>query len=502
MTTGEAVTRRVPFALYPAAILVVFVLHLWAASGVSPFAATRALAVSVAIGLGLSALGAVVMRDRHRGGIFALLLVLLLLAGGRPAALPIALIPMALLLVDRYGPAHRSLDWPWIGRIASRLTAVFALAVVLETVQLGRVGDLVASLGAETPLAANAAGQPPANAPDVYVILLDGYARADVLEDLFDYDDSPFLDGLRTDGFEVATQSHSNYLVTNLSVSSFLNYRQLADIPALQPLIRDPGATEGPAVHRAISKAAILDDFRKLGYQTVGVSSGFEQPAVRGADTFVDEGQLNEFEIQLMRASVITPIVTAVAPDAYSGNQRERIESVFRTVEGLAAGTSARPRFVFAHVPSPHGPWVDQADGSPRVVTSLETWYFDTPETTGLTRQEVIDGYVGQVAYLGKRTREAVESIIRTSARTPVILVISDHGSSLDVTAANPEQRLRNLFAAYTPGHEALFADDLTLIGVMPTLFDAYFGVELPRPAETLFTGGPKGLFDPVPIDP
>ena len=168
----------------------------------------------------------------------------------------------------------------------------------------------------------------------------------------------------------------------------------------------------------------------------------------------------------------------------------------------LAADRDAGPKFVFAHVPSPHGPWVQKADGSARVMTSLETWYFDTPETTGLSRDEVIQGYVGQSAYLGQRARAAIEAIQKASARPPVILLISDHGSSLDVSAANPEQRLRNLFAAYTPGHPGLFARDLTLIGVFPTLFDAYFGVELPRPPETMFTGGPKGLFDPVPIKP
>ena len=493
---------RPPFALYPAAILVLVALHLWAASGVSPFAATRALLVCALVGVGVSALGAAVMRDRHRGGLFAVLLVILLLAGGRPAAVPIAVIPMALLLLDRYGPRRSGLNWPWIGRIVSRATAVFALAVLLEAIQLGRPADVVTALRTETPLASATAAQPAPDAPDVYVILLDGFARSDVLEDTFDYDDSPFLDGLREDGFEVADQSHSNYLVTNLSVSSLLNYRELGDIPALKPLIADPGATEGGPVHRAIAGAAVLDDFRRLGYETVGISSGFEQPAVRGADAFVDDGELNEFEIQMLRASIIPPIVTALVPDAFSGNQRERIESVFESVESLAARRAPRPRFVFAHVPSPHGPWVQQADGSPRIMTSLETWYFDTPETTGMSRDEVIKGYVGQSAYLGQRTRAAVEAIQRSSARPPVILVISDHGSSLDVTAANPERRLRNLFAAYTPGHPRLFADDVTLIGVFPTLFKAYFDVELPRPAETMFTGGPKGLFDPVPIEP
>jgi hypothetical protein len=319
--------------------------------------------VCAVVGIGACALGAAIMRDRHRGGLFATLIVILLLVGGRPAAIPIVLIPMALLLIERYGPRRSTLNWPWIGLMVTRVTAIFALAVLLEAIQLGRPGDLVTALRTETPLAPGPTAQPPADAPDVYVILLDGYARADVLEDTFDYDDSPFLDGLRSDGFEVADESHSNYLVTNLSVSSLLNYRQLGDIPALQPLIANPGATEGGPVHRAISGAAVLDDFRKLGYETVGVGSGFEQPAVRGADRFVDAGELNEFEIQMLRASIIPPIVTAIAPDAFSGNQRQRIESVFQTIEGLAADHSGRPRFV-----GPEGGRLAAGDDEPRDV--------------------------------------------------------------------------------------------------------------------------------------
>src|SRR5262245_42533313 len=186
---------RLPFAIYPAAILLLVALHLWAASGVSPFAATRVLIVCALVGVAASALGAAMMRDRHRGGLFATLIVFLLLVGGRPAAILIIVIAMVLLLVERYGPRRSSLDWAWIGRMVSRVTAVFALAVVLEAIQLGRPADVVTALQTETPIAsATAAPSAPADAPDVYVILLDGYARADVLEDIFDYDDSPFLD--------------------------------------------------------------------------------------------------------------------------------------------------------------------------------------------------------------------------------------------------------------------------------------------------------------------
>ena len=153
---------RLPFAVYPAAILLLVALHLWAASGVSPFAATRALLVCALLGIGACVLGAAIMRDRHRGGLFATLLVILLLVGGRPAAIPIVLIPMALLLIERYGPRRSTLNWPWIGLMVTRVTAIFALAVLLEAIQLGRPGDLVTALRTETPLAPGSAAQPPA----------------------------------------------------------------------------------------------------------------------------------------------------------------------------------------------------------------------------------------------------------------------------------------------------------------------------------------------------
>ena len=55
-------------------------------------------------------------------------------------------------------------------------------------------------------------------------------------------------------------------------------------------------------------RPAILDDFRSIGYETITVSSGFEQVAVRGSDQFLDPGQINEFEIQLLRPSLSRPL--------------------------------------------------------------------------------------------------------------------------------------------------------------------------------------------------
>ena len=56
--------------------------------------------------------------------------------------------------------------------------------------------------------------------PDIYLIILDSYTRADVLEKYYHFDNSPFLNQLRDMGFYVAACSQSNYPTTRFSLSS------------------------------------------------------------------------------------------------------------------------------------------------------------------------------------------------------------------------------------------------------------------------------------------
>ena len=69
--------------------------------------------------------------------------------------------------------------------------------------------------------------------PDIYYIILDGYARSDVMSKLFGFDNEPFLKRLEQKGFYVARRSTANYCQTPLSLSSSLNAVYLNDlIPA------------------------------------------------------------------------------------------------------------------------------------------------------------------------------------------------------------------------------------------------------------------------------
>ena len=54
----------------------------------------------------------------------------------------------------------------------------------------------------------------PGNLPDIYYIILDSYARQDVLKEVGGYDNSDFINYLTSKGFYVASESCSKYTHT------------------------------------------------------------------------------------------------------------------------------------------------------------------------------------------------------------------------------------------------------------------------------------------------
>src|SRR5262245_44863707 len=501
--TATAAARSRGIALYPAVIVAVLILHVWATSGVSPFGAVRAMVAAALIALVVVAICSALMPDRHLAGVAALIVILGLAVGGREPLVAVALIA-AMGLVLWAGSRRLSVDWEWIGRQARRATTVLVLAVLIEIIQLGRVQDAAFAFQYERGPAGLTGSLPAASpgAPDVYVILLDGYPRHDVLADTFGIDNSAFIDGLARRGFDVSSRSHSNYLSTIPSLISFLNFRQLADVPPLAGQMGGENDRIGSAVHHAIAEAAVIPAFRSRGYETIAIGSGFEDTALRSVDRFLDAGYLNDFEVTLARPTVLASLALAVNPDAFSSGQRGRIEWEFTQLEVLSREAHAAPRFVYAHVPSPHRPWVVDADGRPIPATDLETWYFGPNHLPDVSRAAITERLGGQVRYVGQRALRAIDAILAGSNGSAVILVVSDHGASGDLATANSELVLRNLFAAYTPAHRGLFPQDTTLVNVFPTILTAYLDADEPRAAETLHIAGAGGYFDPDEVQP
>ena len=516
-TSGEGVAavvappstgRRLPIAWYPTVLAVALVVELINVGGTSPFAAARPMILAIVGGILLAALGRLVLGDRDRGGVLAALWVLALL-GSEDLRLTFAIVAATvLLLLERYAlpPARQTIRWSRIDRIAGRIVIVLCLAVVIQAVQLGSIGSAERAIVRETPLRPTIAAAPASSAdPDIYMILLDGHTRSDVLQSVFDRDESPIEETLEADGFQVAPKSRSNYTQTAETLTSMFNQAHLADMDAMEDLLdQTEDEPPGTVVRELINDNPTWQFLHGRGYELDAVSSGFEQVALREADRFVDTGQLNEFEVAVLKRSLLGYVLEWLAPDAVSAQQRDRIRGDFEAFATAPSWIGPGPQFVFVHVPSPHPPWVFHADGSPRTVGFREDWLAETPASTGLTIDELETGYSDQVADVDRRLLEALprlDAAITQRGRPAITIVFSDHGSWIGADGGDIRLRFKNLLAIRSTAGPVDIADNETLVNLFPDLFDQVFDAGWARQPDTEWRFGTKSAFELYSVD-
>ncbi|UCF60774.1 MAG: hypothetical protein JSV37_13605, partial [Anaerolineaceae bacterium] len=105
--------------------------------------------------------------------------------------------------------------------------------------------------------------------PDIYYIILDMYVRDDVLMDIFDFNNSPFLDRLTEMGFYVAGCSQSNYTDTPLSFASSFNVAYLESF-AEELVSRN---LDHYRIEPYVRKSLVLRALKDLGYTIVNIES-------------------------------------------------------------------------------------------------------------------------------------------------------------------------------------------------------------------------------------
>lgn len=508
--------RRIPW--HPVLFATTIVVTAWLDAAVSPFAAFRTLAVAVLLALVLTGVIGLVLRSLTLGGMAASAVIGLMWSrqliatltelGGRMGWLAIAwigLIGLALVLGARAVlRATGSLDRDRLTSILDR-AAILLLVVSLGLGLLrGRMSEVPHDLAQGVPLEAAPARSETSDVPDMYVILLDGYPRADVLQFAFDLDNSDFTDALAQRGFTVATASHSDYLWTHVSVPSALNLAYVEQIPAMADVI-EGRAPRQPTLRTTIADNVAFEVARQHGLTTVAVASGFEEVAPRRADVYIDGGELNEFEVSLLSSTFAGDVLSLVAPDFASGQQRSRIRFNLGVLGDVAA-VNLGPRLVWVHVPAPHQPTVFGAGGSAVPVPITPHFFADSPLERGENPGEFIARYRAQLPVLNELVLSAVDSILERSAEPPVIVLFSDHGSAsaVDWNATQPNQadparlaeRTGNFFAALTPSRTDIFPNDISPVDIFRLLYDAYLGTNYGRAVP------PEDGGQVAPIDP
>lgn len=319
---------------------------------------------------------------------------------------------------------------------------------------------------------------PGSGGPDIFVLVLDGYARADTLSSEFGIDNGPFLGALEEAGFVVDDASHSSYMKTWLTIASMLHMEYVSDIPIFQDPTLDPAGQHRLAT-RAILQAPVADALRQRGYEIVAGTSSFTETDLTNADRLLDAGQPTNFENHLLEITPIAGAIEALWPGLLARLQADQVREGLDHLETVAREPRAGPIFMLSHVEAPHTPFAVDGDGNPlpmpdcypRSCTAFEHYI----STLGMTQAE----YGTQLAeYLEWTNAQVLDAVMTTVRERPdaVVIVMSDHGSRFDPD--DPDEHFRNLFAARTPGVEEVFPRGGHPVNVFRSLSNAYFGTQ------------------------
>lgn len=444
------------------------------------------------IGAGIVyALFGLILRRPHRAAIVTSLFIVLFFSFGRldflhstvGAEWTAVYISFLFLL----GIAAALLFGRWLPAVTRWLTIVATILVIGQPIMaLTRPSTSSSSTAAptETTWTVNSPAR-----PDIYIIILDAYGGASLLRDMYDYDNTPFLSELRTRGFDVVEESRSNYNQTVFSMTTMFHMNLLDEIGRL----RGEPVVDTPTLNSVYKNNPVMRFAQSLGYTTVAYQTSFPLTDFKNADVFLEpNGGLSEFQNLMIATTPIPYILRGLNTSTLNEILRRQTLFVFDHLAEQAK--KAVPTFTYAHVVSPHPPFLFNADGSPTTDPMLQRprdgdrWALNDEE-----RARYRQAYIPQLQYLNTRVLKVVDDILATSPEPPVIVLMSDHGPGSewrgnDLAATNLRERYSNLLSIYMPpGTTPAPYRGMSLVNVFPVVFNRVFGSDIPFRADRYF---------------
>lgn len=306
----------------------------------------------------------------------------------------------------------------------------------------------------------------PVNLPDIYYIILDGYASSEVLNDIYGFNNDSFINFLKGKGFKIATDARSNYALTFLSLASSLNMKY---VNYLANIVGEASADRVFASN-LIKDNEVLKILKLKGYQAIHFSSGWgSTDSNKFADVNVYCGKINQVETVLLLTTVLKPFESLYLPQ----NTRERILCTFSELGGIKEDTKG-PIFVFSHIVSPHPPYVFGADGEKVEESEVKV-------SAGLDDWKNQSGYLNQLIFINKKVKGLIEKLTADKKNPPIIIIQADHGSASTpgMEEYNPnliQERMRPFIAFNFPGIEDdPVLESITPVNIFRFVFNNYF---------------------------
>lgn len=400
---------------------------------------------------------------------------------------------------------------------------VFVVCFIFA-VQLGKVGmriweirkDLTYTQPQSSLQQANKASS---NKPNVYYLLFDRYANATTLKNSYNYDNTPLLDNLKQQGFVVRDDAYANYPFTTQSVSSTLSADYHAKLGAE---FRNSAAGFQTAFpyRKILDNAPVTQAFQANGYNYNQVSSWWDFTRDNpSADTnpsksfrlrlFGKNFWLTDLQRDIVNKSILSPLLlkgatvgkTTLVQYQLDRNPQQNFFAEIEALKAIAANskTQAKPQFTFAHILSPHDPYVFDAQGN-------NPTYDNNRNDNGV--DETIK-YTNQLTFVNTQLTELIKTI-RTNDPTAAIVLQADEGpypkqfrgtltadhyfDPINLPVAEQRQKFGVLAAYYMPDvDEQTVTTSITAsTNAFRFVLNQYLGYELPLLPDCQFTAGDK----------
>jgi len=306
--------------------------------------------------------------------------------------------------------------------------------------------------------------------PDIYLIVLDGHGRADVLKDEFGFDNSQFINGLTDMGFYVASCSQSNYASTKYSLTSMfqMDYIQLVNGQDKLPTLKKTPFLEAL---RAKGYSVITFENYASGHFELGEDEDLRLSRHQFALGEMDiSGGLNEFEKIMLNTSITRLFLDTEIIPGFNENKLVKLEyyehylQTKYILEKLPEIPKLKsPKFVFVHILVPHIPQIFTPDGA-----------FRYPEDTSK------NGYRDNAIYIDSQILPILHELVAQSEKPPVIILMGDHGPPA-TNFTSPETRMKNLDAYFVDADaKSKLYNSITPVNSFRIILDEYFGSDYP----------------------
>lgn len=301
--------------------------------------------------------------------------------------------------------------------------------------------------------------------PDIYFIISDMHISQITSEKHLSDDKHIFISKLKSLGFFVANNAASNYAYTLLSIPSMLN---LSYIP------KEMNDAQKIIPYYDHNRLAV--ELKKMGYQYVFISPrGYIIGNSDIADVNTTCSSLSDFEGILWQYSLF------FRANKFGNTYRNDIQCGIKKIKESALMPG--PKFIFAHLLSPHPPYVFDRNGNPVPLRKQNDLRVSLTKVI-LNK----DGYLNQMQFISKKLLEITQFILKHSKEPPIIIIQGDHGFSLytepDISSGkilppddNINARMRTLSAYYFPnGGDKVLYDSISPINMSRGLMRHYFG--------------------------